>query len=84
LRAHTGGHHRYLLELGTIVLCEGHFDPSTLIRATRKHLLSALWQLPSMKKTFVAFPREHIDQRALARSPVDAACAVDERKRAKE
>ena len=83
LRAHTGGHHRYLLELDTIVLCEGYFDPSTLIRATRKHTLSALWQLPRMKKTFAAFLREHIDKRALGKVPGRRGERVDERKRAK-
>ena len=52
---------------------KGYFDPSTLIRATRKHTLLALWQLPKMKKTFAAFLREHVDKRALAKAPAAAA-----------
>ena len=52
---------------------KGYFDPSTLIRATRKHTLRALWRLPKMKKTFAAFLREHVDKRALAKAPVAAA-----------
>jgi hypothetical protein len=52
---------------------KGYFDPSTLIRATRKHTLLALWQLPKMKKTFAAFLRDHVDKRALAKAPVAAA-----------
>ena len=52
---------------------KGYFDPSTLIRATRKHTLFALWQLPKMKKTFAAFLREHVDKRALAKAPAAAA-----------
>jgi prophage maintenance system killer protein len=58
---------------------KGYFDPSTLIRATRKHTLSALWQLPRMKKTFAAFLRDHVDKRAL----VKAADEADEKLRAK-
>ena len=52
---------------------KGYFDPSTLIRATRKHTLLALWQLPKMKKTFAAFLRDHVDKRALAKASVAAA-----------
>ena len=51
---------------------KGYFDPSTLIRMTRKHTLKALWQLPKMKKTFAAFLKEHVDKRALAKAPVEA------------
>ena len=51
---------------------KGYFDPSTLIRMTRKHTLKALWQLPKMKKTFAAFLKEHVDKRALARAPAEA------------
>lgn len=51
---------------------KGYFDPSTLIRMTRKHTLKALWQLPKIKKTFAAFLRDHVDKRALARMPAEA------------
>ena len=51
---------------------KGYFDPSTLIRMTRKHTLKALWQLPKMKKTFAAFLKEHVDKRALAKAPAEA------------
>ncbi len=48
---------------------QAYFDPSSLIRATRKHTLTALWQLPKMKKTFAAFLKDHVDKRALAKAP---------------
>lgn len=51
---------------------KGYFDPSTLIRMTRKHTLKALWQLPKIKKTFAAFLKDHVDKRALARMPAEA------------
>ena len=51
---------------------KGYFDPSSLIRTTRKHTLLALWQLPKMKKTFAAYLRDHVDKRALAKAPVEA------------
>ena len=50
---------------------KGYFDPSSLIRMTRKHTLKALWQLPKMKKTFAAFLKDHVDKRALAKAPAE-------------
>lgn len=45
---------------------KAYFDPSTLIRATQKHSMEALWRLPRMKRTFARFLRANVDKRSLA------------------
>jgi prophage maintenance system killer protein len=54
---------------------KGYFDPSALIRQTRKHTVTALWRLPRMKRTFAAFLREHVDRKALKKAEPPLAAA---------
>jgi prophage maintenance system killer protein len=53
---------------------KGYFDPSALIRVTRKHTMTALWRLPRLKRTFAEFLRARVDKKALikARPPLAA------------
>jgi hypothetical protein len=54
---------------------KGYFNPSTLIRMTRKHTVTAYWRLPRMKKTFAEFLREHVDKKSLSKTRLSAAVA---------
>jgi prophage maintenance system killer protein len=54
---------------------KGYFNPSTLIRMTRKHTVTAYWRLPRMKKTFAGFLREHVDKKSLSKTRLSAAVA---------
>jgi hypothetical protein len=51
----------------TVENAKGYFDPSTLIRRTRKQGMARLFRLPGIKRHFADFLREHTDRRHLIR-----------------
>ncbi len=46
----------------TVENARGFFDPSTLIKDTKKHSLGMLFQIPRIKKNFAHFLKEHTDR----------------------
>lgn len=60
------GHPPFVLKVEN---AKGFFDPSTVIRATRKSSLEALWRLPRIKASFARFLEANVDRKALLRPP---------------
>ncbi len=46
----------------TVENARSFFDPSTLIKDTKKHSLGMLFQIPRIKKNFARFLKEHTNQ----------------------
>ena len=56
------GHPPFVL---TVDNAPGYFDPSTLIKKTKKRAVSALFRLPKIRRRFAEFLRSHADARFL-------------------
>ena len=49
----------------TVDNAKGYFDPSTLIKDTKKHGIAVLFRIPKIKKNFARFLKEQTDSRYL-------------------